>query len=461
MSKYYITSPFLNKFSDEEGNDLYLHSLNGRFSPLNQSELQIIEHFLKRRPLTREYAKSPSFNKLCSMNFIVPTDLNERQFMTRRNEEWINKVSSGYRVKTLTLVVSDTCNFRCPMCLQRKQINHSKNRGIPKLMDWQTSKLAIDKYFALQTSSHDNCSIHFGSAEPLMNWPIIKKSVEYIKTKNPNCKLAISTNLSLLTEERAWFLKKHSVQIRASLDGPQTGNDKLRKTLGGEGTYEVIIEKINLLKRINYPLKGIAVIVNDLNFASIDDDFLLWVKEEGFEFLILGFDLINEKNCSFPLESYVEKFFSIYKFCIDNEIKILGLWTTTYFNIMSIYKNKEFEQPHYCKAIKGEKIAVAPNGNIFNCGHTTTLLAHLNNFDDIFSLESLFTQLVIDNLPNNNSHCFGCEFEGICGGQCYVTKEYSAKKGSSQKISFICDFIRSITPRLLLYTFKKEVGIKC
>ena len=72
-------------------------------------------------------------------------------------------------------------------------------------MDWETAKKCIDRYVALiKKQGHKHCKIHFGNAEPLFNWSVIKKILQYCENMNElTFEFVINTNLALMTREIA------------------------------------------------------------------------------------------------------------------------------------------------------------------------------------------------------------------------------------------------------------------
>ena len=59
---------------------------------------------------------------------------------------------------------------------------------------------------------------------------------------------AFTTNLSLMTLEKAKFFAKHNCYIMCSLDGPKIIHDAYRVDIKGDGTFNKVIEGLkNLL----------------------------------------------------------------------------------------------------------------------------------------------------------------------------------------------------------------------
>ena len=86
----------------------------------------------------------------------------------------------------------------------------------------------------------------------------------------------INTNASLITHEIAFVLKDYGVEIASSLDGLKEGNDKVRLTKTGKGTFDSIVKGLNHLAEQDYPIEGVAVTLNELNFFQLDESIIDW-----------------------------------------------------------------------------------------------------------------------------------------------------------------------------------------
>ncbi|SFU53022.1 4Fe-4S single cluster domain-containing protein [Clostridium sp. DSM 8431] len=90
----------------------------------------------------------------------------------------------------LILIMTDNCNLKCEYCIYSdkypKDIEYSRRK-----MDFNTAKLSIDKYFELHKERkkhglNKSANVSFYGGEPLLNFDLIKKSVEYIKNRARN-----------------------------------------------------------------------------------------------------------------------------------------------------------------------------------------------------------------------------------------------------------------------------------
>ena len=439
-------SKFLQQVGDGD-NRLYYHSLFGNLFLLEKRYIEVLEDQDPSRFIGQ---KDDIISELMASYYLVDENIDERLILVERNKKLLAKISSGDNVTSLDLNISELCNFTCPHCMNGCQIQSQED----KLMKWETAKLAIDEYAAIIKRRNIIGEVHFGSAEPLINWDIIEKSVNYCKQVIPETPISINTNLSLLTKERAMFFRDNSVCIAASLDGPKSGNDMIRTRKQG-GTYDVIIEKIKLLEDIGYPLDGISVTMNDLNIDSIDEDFILSMKERGFIDLATDIDLVNAENCTKNIDFYVDKLIYIYQLCKANGIENFGSWSSVYLNLV---KQDDDEPIAFCKAQSGRNLSVNPEGAIFLCGYSVSKIGSIHNFPNLFSPDSDYVDLIASRLAGKNSKCVGCSLEGICSGQCLITHEFNQnKEKGGKRLDFLCEFYKRCTSRMLELKLQSEL----
>ncbi len=128
------------------------------------------------------------------------------------------------------MVLSLRCNQRCIYC-------HAASRPVSSQgldMSEETAEAVVD--FALQSPSRA-ITIEFQGGEPLLNFPVLKHTVEYAKERNKelgkDLKFSVVTNLSLMDDEILDFMIAQGVGLCTSLDGPKVLHDKNRPMVGG------------------------------------------------------------------------------------------------------------------------------------------------------------------------------------------------------------------------------------
>ncbi|MBI5745085.1 MAG: His-Xaa-Ser system radical SAM maturase HxsB [Elusimicrobia bacterium] len=128
------------------------------------------------------------------------------------------------------LVLTLRCNHKCLYCQSAAAGVGARNAD----MSVETARKSVD--FALQ-SSNPAITIEFQGGEPLLNWEALKAAVlrarAGAKKAGKQVSLALVSNFSLMTEEKASFLVENEVSVCTSLDGPADLHNRNRLFSGG------------------------------------------------------------------------------------------------------------------------------------------------------------------------------------------------------------------------------------
>lgn len=173
-------------------------------------------------------------------------------------------------LKALCLHVAHTCNLNCSYCFAAQ----GKYHGERALMSFETGKRALD-FLVENSGTRKNLEVDFFGGEPLMNFDVVKRLVAYArsieKEKNKNFRFTLTTNGVLLDDEVTEFANRECHNVVLSLDGRKEVHDRLRKTVNGQGSYDVIVPKFQefVKKRGNkgYYVRG-TFTKNNIDFTN-------------------------------------------------------------------------------------------------------------------------------------------------------------------------------------------------
>ena len=183
-------------------------------------------------------------------------------------------------VKALCLHVAHTCNLNCAYCFA----SQGKYNGDRQIMSFETGKRALD--FLIENSgTRKNLEVDFFGGEPLMNWDVVKKLVEYArsieKEKGKNFRFTLTTNGILVDDEVIEFSNREMSNVVLSLDGRKEIHDRYRVDYAGNGSWEQIVPKFQKFVEArggkNYYMRG--------TFTHANPDFLKDIEK----MLELGF----------------------------------------------------------------------------------------------------------------------------------------------------------------------------
>lgn len=140
----------------------------------------------------------------------------------------------------ICLNVTDACNLACEYCF----VNQS-----PHYMDLNTAKKAVDflvkNYLTLKTEypyiPREEITINFFGGEPLICWDnIIKPLVQYTNITYPNMiHFMLTTNGTLLNDEKIKFIKENNIKFILSMDGIKEAQ-ALRKFHDGSSSFDIL-----------------------------------------------------------------------------------------------------------------------------------------------------------------------------------------------------------------------------
>ncbi len=149
----------------------------------------------------------------------------------------------GTAIESMTLEVTEYCNLRCHYCTCEYL-----RKGKRKRMSMQTAFDAIDFLYA-RSSSVKQRVLGFYGGEPLLEFELIKQCVNYARSKFgvDGIRFNITTNGTLIDEEKADYLAENRFNILVSIDGPKRIHNKHRVNKQGRGSYNSAIRGLRIL----------------------------------------------------------------------------------------------------------------------------------------------------------------------------------------------------------------------
>lgn len=369
------------------------------------------------------------------------------------NEENVKIVTSDInenkKLDTLSLVISEGCNFKCPHCIHSNDVAKLSTRNLNTYMSNEMASFSIDKFFAIaRTNNQNEINIDFGAAEPLINWQAIEYSVNYIKNNYSDFSVVfhMTTNISLVTESQTKFFIENNFKLSTSLDGDKLANDAVRMDTKGNGTYDTIIEKINLMKKNGYLFDSVNLTLTKDNINIIDiENYLDTIKSIGMNGIGFDFDVVTSEHLS--VETVCDKMLEIYDSCKKRELYCVGNWLHPAENML----NSEITEPNvFCKAVAGKNLTVSPQGMLHMCNFTSTPLGKIQQVE-------LYGEHLNDLISNRKefveNHCQKCDLKSSCAGQCHTTLEATQK----EKIDFMCNFYRTLTKAVVIRCLNEQL----
>lgn len=363
-------------------------------------------------------------------------------------------------LKAICLHVAHDCNLACKYCFAGK----GEYDGPKGLMSFETGKRALD-FLIEKSGTRKNLEVDFFGGEPLLNWEVCKKLVEYgrsiEKEHGKNFRFTLTTNGVLVNDEVIDFCNREMGNVVLSLDGRKETHDRLRTTCNGKGSYDLIVNKFkkfaNARNQADYYMRG--------TYTHYNTDFskdIIHMADLGFK------ELSIEPVVSDPTEPYALK---------ENDLPILKeQYEILADEMLRRYRNGNgFTFYHYMidlnsgpcivKRISGcgvgtEYMAVTPSGELYPC--------HQFVGDEKFLLGDIWKGVtntaILDEFKGCNvySHpeCKDCFAKLYCSGGCAANAYHTT--GSVNGIyEFGCELHRKrIECAIMLKVAEAEENLK-
>ncbi|MEB3898969.1 quinohemoprotein amine dehydrogenase maturation protein [Pseudomonas putida] len=149
-------------------------------------------------------------------------------------------------LNTVVLNVNTGCNLSCTYCYKEDLDKPSAG----KKMSAATAEASVQMLLE-ESPDEQRYSVVFFGGEPLSNRPLIEHMVAYCERlfaeAGKQVEFIMTTNATLLTEQIVDWLDAHRFGLSVSIDGPKTVHDRNRITVGGQGTYDVVRRKVDML----------------------------------------------------------------------------------------------------------------------------------------------------------------------------------------------------------------------
>ena len=322
-------------------------------------------------------------------------------------------------VKAMCLNVSHDCNLACEYCFA------SDNTVKREHMPIEVAKAAID-YLIENSPGRRNVEVDFFGGEPLMNFDVVKQTVEYARVlevqHKKNFRFTLTTNAVLLNDDVMQYVNENMKNIVLSIDGRKKVNDLMRPFSNGASSYDIILPKIikAVKQRENQDYFVRATFTaNNLDFA-----------EDVKSLADLGLkNLSAEPVVTDPINSYAITEKHIEEVCLEYE-KLMDLYldyrgTENEFNFFHFNIDLDNGGCLY-KRISGcgagcEYVAVDPKGDIYPChqfvGNTDFHIGNVLN-NEIKNVE-VVNQFGKNNVINKQK-CIECWAKFFCGGGCHA-----------------------------------------
>lgn len=345
-------------------------------------------------------------------------------FIPLFSDEFLNNNLYKSR-QQLILSVTDQCNLRCYYCIYCDTKFQKNNTKKLKKMDFNIAKRAIDEFLKNSTHSERRC-ISFYGGEALLNFDLVKKCVEYVKSMKLTSEITflITTNGTLLDNDIASFLYENRFLVNISMDGPEPVHDRYRRNVSNCETFGQVIKGVKNLIALNpdywkKSLSFLCVLAPPLNMKSLIEYFELTPYNytlSDLEMTETMKNILKQRHEQLIVEEMPEEVdFSNMKRARN------GIETETRITKEVLLRSSisPFAPGRYCIPVL-KRTFVSVDGNYYICEKDDQNDKHLiGNVYSGINYDAL-TKLRNEVLKFHNKHCNTCWAARFCG-MCFAT----------------------------------------
>ncbi|WDE07864.1 radical SAM protein [Thalassomonas viridans] len=382
-----IESKYNYKFTGSNGKKLICNGISGTI--IEEPELKLTSEEL-----------SSSTRSFLYNHYFINQGQDELSLLQQRNQA-LEKTKKGFE---LTVSMHGECNFRCTYCFQ-DFVNE-------KFGDAEQERLL--QYIEENLVPKEPLTIHFFGGEPLLAWKELTRLNDALMalTQKYQCPYSyyITSNGSLLTEEKVDYLSRHNVRhVKVTLDGPAHIHDQRRlKTGKNKGSFEMImnnlaeaIKKIPIVIRINLDQKNYPHIPELLDIMK-----QRLIPENGR--LLIDYNLVYDADAGKMEKLSYDDLDRLQQVTLEKGIA-LGM--------------APLQKSRYCKFNSPKSRLIDTKGELYVCHKSTKLgmgtLPEVVTPDKDLAIEVKNKNDVVEDVFYKvNPHCSDCNYLPMCGGGC-------------------------------------------
>jgi uncharacterized protein len=354
-----------------------------------------------------------------------------------------------FPLQTVVMNVTNQCNLSCSYCYEYGEDRIATPEGKTKFMSQETARSTVD-FLLDQSPGRRMVHLTFFGGETLLNFAVVKSTIEYAKTKAAEMgkyiDFSMTTNATMLTSEIISFLAENNVGVTVSIDGPKESNDRFRVFHNGKGSYDVIAPKIKELVKVHRSRPIGARVTLTAQVVDVKKIFRHLTDEMGFD--EVGFApvttspvrlyAIGNTGLDHVLDQFTELAGEYLEYALDNKHHGFSNVNDT---LQELHQGVSKAYP--CGAGLG-LLGVAPSGDIGLCHRFVDSPAgKLGHIDTGIDREAQAAHLNRGHI-NTKYDCHTCWARPVCSGGCYH-EAYVRYGDTSHANLHYCDWIRGWT----------------
>lgn len=417
--------------NEELGKNIAYNNLNFKLIELDAEYYE----FLNKMKKTNEIKTiNENIEYLISNKFLIKdteNELIERDQLIKKYREKVKK-NNDRKIKFMRISLTENCNLRCKYCFVNNIVDEKST----------LSKNEFIKYIKYLISENENPRVQYFGGESLIKMDLIKLGHELLESAKVAGEIKsysedIVTNGTLLDNEKMNYFIKNNMKLIFSIDGWKEINDKNRIDSWGNGTFDIVINKILKFREMGGKA-SVIITPNEDNLEVLDKvvEFLFY----KFEFNNISINSPQPEKSGWQLDGKMLalKIQKIFEFCEENKIELSAPGINLIYNM---YNNKYqiYSCTNYSLNTNQEwGLYILSYGKISYCQ------VECNKECTINSKKLEIDQSIIDwHLSNNRlDKCKKCLAYSVCNGPCSIEKVLMNDNIDVNKCAFNIEMIK-------------------
>lgn len=331
-------------------------------------------------------------------------------------------------ITQIVLNLTDDCNLKCKYCFVEQHPHRMSYKVAEDAVEWVLKN-------AKEVDEEQPPAVGFFGGEPALEWdtiivPIVKK---YFGKVN----FSITSNTTLMTEERLKFLAEHNVEYLFSIDGNKYCQDINRPTKNNTSSFDLLEDKLDLVSKYFPNCTFRSTITPETCHLMYEN--IKFATEHGYKMVFQIPNFFGEWNEEHQKEIAKQlRMYSLYLInCFINDYPF-----TRYFlfelAMKKVYQMLYFQEngnktdvksKYKCGLGSGHYASINYEGKIFACQEMDS-----RNDGDYFHIGDIYNgrdeakvQKIINDFlkeDNHSEYCGKCILKTICANNCCVANNY-------------------------------------
>jgi len=386
-------------------------------------------------------SKTEEYLKLCNENDIAGTFLSDEEIFSfgtylKQDEKQEPESAPVFDYNFLILNIVGGCNLACKYCF-------AETTGNYKSMSLETARKAIDNMLS-QKNEINEYSIYYFGGEPLLKKELLREITEYayneiVLKRNKTINFLINTNATLIDDKAVELFRKYKFKVTVSIDGPMEIHDENRVYHNGKGSFNKVIEKVNVLKSNNIATNLRATFSPKIkNLVSVFVFFETLQFPYAYSFTLTNDYKSNRADTHFSnrqLEEINLELRAVMDYFVAKIINRETVFCTGLFRKIGTVTNK-VRRTYSCEAGR-RSITVDETGTYFACQNMIPY-KHANMGDVNTNINYWQRRQFMAKNITTITQCRNCSIRNLCLGGCEVERINSGDGLDKQ----MCDFFK-------------------